>query len=231
MRQACRARKVFLEVIAGVIWAEMTVLRKQEWRSRGAPKGEVDAEEGSDMEGEGISTDCFIFLEAKHIPEYLYKVLAQGIPRQPTMNRFKAGLQAHGLPAVFIDLYESFECDYKTLRFVDLYEKLNRTYVSSDTGNYCSFHDVPSVTPPPTYGRPPTPGITNPKHFGGGKAKVPAGKGEDNGAESDDTDILSGDEGEEGAKGVKKESKTFPVPEEIKAETLSQAVASALGRR
>jgi hypothetical protein len=39
MRQAGRARSIFLEVMAGVVWAEMTVLYKAERRSRLATAG------------------------------------------------------------------------------------------------------------------------------------------------------------------------------------------------
>jgi hypothetical protein len=154
-----------------------------------------------------IGQDCFFFLDSKEIPGYLYKVLDSGVPRHPTYDRFKAGLAIHGLYGSLVDLYEPFEREFMTVRLGELYEKLNRSYVNSDTGNYCSFHTFNpgypwAGLPHPFHGRPPTPddgsnpfgrtkgGVTDPKYYGGragcspDEAEGAKGGGGDDGAKS-----------------------------------------------
>jgi hypothetical protein len=244
-----------LEVVAGVMWAEMTLLHRKDHM--------YDLEELSDEED---NYDPFYYMETKDIPFYIYKVLDSGIPRQPTFSRFKSGLAMHGIPAECIHLYETFINDFKTNDFGRLYETLNRSYVNSDTGNYCSFHSTDFGGPKPKKPLQPTSSeevvlssqgegsveseeeVAKPankrghaKTYGvtkegrimvGGKDVVKAAINFDGEtSEGGDTDILSGNEN--GGVATKKptiDPKTLPVPDELRAETLAQVVAAALSR-
>jgi hypothetical protein len=129
-RQTRRAKAMFLDVLAGVAWTEMTMLHRQEH----SPDNQDDEEDEF--------YDPFYGIGPREIPLYIYKVLDSGIPRQPTLNRFRAGLTMFGIPAPMIELYDTFVKDYKGPDFNLLWHKLNRTMVTSDTGNYCSFHSL-----------------------------------------------------------------------------------------
>ena len=145
LRQSVRAKKILLDVVAGVVWAEMTLLYRKDTFYQ-----EVDDEDDE------VEMEPFTLMGSKHVVDYIYKVLDTGIPPSPTYARYKAGLIIHGVPNMCLGLYTDFITDITTVDFGKLYEKLMRGYVDSDTGNYCSFHG-PSIIPKPKAPRIPIP--------------------------------------------------------------------------
>ena len=141
MRYVRRSRRIALEVVAGIVWSEMTVLHRIQNTKKPPNPPSSDSEEEEDVIMD-IENDPYFLLQPFEIQRYVYKVLDQGIPKEPTQSRFKAGLRMYNIPTGCEFLLGNFIQDFKTILFPKLWDKLHRHPVTSDTGNYCSYFDV-----------------------------------------------------------------------------------------
>ena len=130
-KQSIRAQRLFMDVVAGVIYSEITVMHRYD-NFIGVDPSPGDI--GLAREG---YTASFI-----QIKKYFYKALYRGIPREPTMSRFKAGLELFSIPRRFCELYDAYLENLKGHEVHRLYQKMHCTNVDADTGNFASFHDT-----------------------------------------------------------------------------------------
>ena len=135
-RQSRRAKQVLLTVVSGVVYKKL--IQKQLFFDHGVPEGK-----NADANGTQYAT----FNDDEDIPKFIFKVMDDGIPDQPTKKRFENGLKFYGIPPGYMNLYDDMLRDIRFREFGRLWDKINRFDTCSDTGNFGKYDDYVNDDP------------------------------------------------------------------------------------